>query len=198
MRLAILIPTITEREQLLNRVVAELDKQRKGHDVIIIINQDNREKTTGQKRNECISKAIELQADYIAHFDEDDLPGSNYVKRVMEGVNMGYDCCSLYGQLYIHGKPDNPFHHSIKYDHWYQDTKMYYRNPNHLNALKLSLVKDICYRDITVGEDGHYSIALQESGVLKTEYQINETIYHYFTGKKNHSIEPNIMINRTF
>jgi hypothetical protein len=64
--------------------------------------------------------------------------------------------------------------------------------------MKLSLVKDIPFEDITVGEDGRWSMAIQKAGVLKTEYQINETIYHYFTGKKNHSIEPNIMVNRTW
>lgn len=196
--LAILIPTLTERQQLLNRLLAELDKQRVDKNVIVIISEDQRQKTTGQKRNELIEEAVIQGADYVAHFDEDDLPGPNYIERNLEGVNTGVDVCSLWGQLYIHNKPQNPFHHSLIYDHWYQDKTMYMRNPNHLNCMKLSLIKDIKYQHITVGEDGQMSISLQKAGVLKTEYKINETIYHYFTGKKNHAIEPSIMINRTF
>lgn len=178
--LAILIPTLTERQQLLNRLTAELDKQRLGKEVIILINEDNGHKTTGQKRNELISAAVDLKADYIAFFDDDDLPGENYIDRMLEGMAKGVDCCSLLGRIYFKGKPGNPFHHSIKYDHWFQDDKMYYRNPNHLNCIKLDLVKDIPFKNQTIGEDGHWSIALQKAGVLKTEHEINEIIYHYY------------------
>jgi hypothetical protein len=195
---AILIPTLTERAQLLNRLISELDKQRAGKNVIIIIAEDQKQKTTGAKRNDLIQAAIENNVDYFSFHDEDDLPGPNYIKRNMEGITLGYDTNSLWGQLYVNNKPDNPFHHSLKYDHWFQDKTTYYRCNNHLNCMKLSLVKDIPFEDITVGEDGRWSMAIQKAGVLKTEYQINETIYHYFTGKKNHSIEPNIMVNRTW
>jgi hypothetical protein len=75
---------------------------------------------------------------------------------------------------------------------------MYYRCPNHLNAIKLSKVAHIKFKDITIGEDGNWSMDIQKAGVLKTEYQINETIYHYFTGKRDHSIEDKIMVNKMF
>lgn len=177
---AILIPTLSERQQLLNRVIAEIDRQRKGHDVIVITLSDNREKTTGQKRNELIQAAVNANAEYVAFVDDDDMIGENYIKRNMDGIAMGFDCNSLMGRIYFKGKPGNPFHHSIIYDHWWQDAKMYYRNPNHLNCIRLDKIKDIPFRDQTIGEDGHFSIDIQKAGVLKTEYQIKEIIYHYY------------------
>jgi cellulose synthase/poly-beta-1,6-N-acetylglucosamine synthase-like glycosyltransferase len=178
--LAILIPTLTSRAHLLERLVAELDKQRAGKNVILIIAEDQGQKTTGQKRNELVQAAVINEADYICFIDDDDLPGENYIVRMLEGMALGVDCCSLLGRIYFKGRPGNPFHHSIKYDHWYQDKNMYYRNPNHLNCIKLDLVKDIPFNDQTIGEDGHWSIALQQAGVLKNEYEINEVIYHYY------------------
>jgi hypothetical protein len=179
MKFAILIPTLTERAKLLNRLIAEFDRQRKGKDVILIIHEDQRQVTTGQKRNELIKAAIENNVEYVAFFDDDDLPSANYIDLNLKGIESKSDCNSLMGRIYFKGKPGNPFHHSIKYDHWYQDDKMYYRNPNHLNCIKLELIKDIPFKDQTIGEDGHWSIDIQKAGVLKTEFAIDEIIYHY-------------------
>lgn len=197
-KLAVLIPTLTERAKLLARLMKELDHQRKGKDVIVIHHEDQGQKTTGQKRNELIQAAVEQGAEYISFFDEDDLPGPNYIDRNLEGINAGFDTNSLWGQIYVHNKPGNPFHHSIKYAEWYQDKNFYYRCNNHLNCMKLALIKDIPFEHVTIGEDGRFSMAVKQAGVLKTEYQINETMYHYFTGRKNHALEPQIMVNTTF
>lgn len=179
-KFAILIPTLFDRTQLLNRLLDELDKQRAGKDVILIINSDNGEKTTGAKRNELIHAAVGANAEYVAFVDDDDMVSPNYIDLNMQGIEMGFDCNSLMGRIYFNGKPGNPFHHSIIYDHWYQDSKMYYRNPNHLNCIRLEKIKDIPFRDQTIGEDGHFSIDIQQAGVLKTEFQIKEIIYYYY------------------
>ena len=189
--LAILIPTLNEREQLFNRLLEQLNNQRAGKECIIIPNFDDREKSTGVKRNECLDKAREANASHVAFFDDDDLPGPNYIDLQMEVVHGNYDCGSLWGQYWENGKMSNPFHHSIIYDKWFQDSKYFYRNPNHLNCIKLELLNDIRFQDKTIGEDGHYSIDLHKAGLLKNEFQINEIIYYYFAGgKKNHSLEP--------
>jgi hypothetical protein len=200
---AILIPTTPDRQPLLDRLLKELNKQRAGHNCIIIINNTERHDkggpTTGQKRNELLDEARKQGASHIAFFDSDDLPGPNYIERNMEAVNGDYDCAELYGQYYENNKQLNPFHHSIVHDHWYQDDKFYYRNPNHLNCIKLDILKDIRFQDKTVGEDGHYSIDIQKAGILKREYPIKEIIYFYFAGdekKKNHRVEHLLAMKR--
>lgn len=197
---AILIPFTPDRRQLLNRLMAELDKQRAGHDCVIITHETEHSKdggpSTGAKRNECLDKAREINATNIAFFDSDDLPGPNYVKKNMECTIGGYDCMELWGQYYEHGKQLNPFHHSIIHDHWWQDAKYYYRNPNHLSNIRLDLLNGIRFKDISDGEDGHYSIAIHESGRLKNEYPCKEIIYYYFKNSPNHNLEPMMALKR--
>jgi hypothetical protein len=199
--LAILIPYTPDREQLLNRVIAQIHEQMKDHPVIIITNLDkghkNGGKTTGEKRNELLDAARENNASHVAFVDSDDLIGPNYIERNMEGVYANADCCELWGQYYENGKMMNPFHHSIVHDHWYQDEKFYYRNPNHLNTIKLEHFNSVVFQDKTVGEDAWMSIDMQKTGRLKVEHPIKEIIYSYFAGgRKDHSKEMAMALKR--
>src|SRR5688572_13257690 len=184
--LAILIPYTPDRQRLYDRVTAQLNEQIGNHPVLILSKLTEHSKqggpTTGEKRNRLLDMAREVNASHIAFIDSDDLISPRYIDAVMPGVYGDYDCCELWGQYYENGKQFNPFHHSIVHDHWWQDDKFYYRNPNHLNVIKLDLLKNIRFQDKTIGEDGHFSIDLQKAGVLKKEYPIKEIIYYYFKG----------------
>lgn len=184
--LALLIPYTHDRQALYDRVVRQINDQISFHPVIIIPELTKHSKqggpTTGAKRNILLDKARQAGASHVAFIDSDDLISPNYIEAVMPAVYGGYDCAELWGMYYENGKQFNPFHHSIIHDHWWQDSKFYYRNPNHLNTIKLSLLKDIRYQDKTVGEDGHFSIDIQKAGVLKREYPVKEIIYYYFKG----------------
>lgn len=195
-KFAILIASLHERKHLLDRLLKVLYKQindlGKGNEIQVIVNLDNRQKTTGRKRNELLEEARIRGAQYIAFFDDDDLPGPTYMIRNMEGIKQGVDCCSLMGRIYFGPKSGNPFHHSIKYDHWWQDDILYYRCPNHLNAIKLSCLETISFQEKNFGEDAHYSLDIQKAGLLKTEYDTKDIIYSYFTGKKDLKMETEI------
>lgn len=194
---AILIPTTYDRQRLYDRVVDQLTKQIGNKECVIIPNLTKRwtegGPTTGFKRNEGLDSARAINASHIAFVDSDDLVGPNYIERNMEAVYGNYDCAELWGQYYENNKQFNPFHHSIIHDHWHQDDRFYYRNPNHLNCIRLDHLKDIKFQDKTIGEDAHYSIDIQKTGRLKNEYPIKEIIYYYFSGKpeiKNYAMEP--------
>lgn len=207
MKLALLIPTTPDRKEVLDRLKSEIlrqmnelgllggvgvmDSEGIGEvDVCIFVNEDNKQKTTGKKRNELMQLAVQAEAKYIAFIDDDDLPGPTYIKRGMEVVESHCDCGELWGTLYINGRKDTrPFHHSIEYKEWFEDSKAYYRCPNHLNFIKLDLVKDIPFPDQIIGEDGQWSVhRVQPAGVLKTMYLIPEVIYHYYSGNPKHEI----------
>lgn len=195
---AILIPTTPERRPLLARLMTELDKQRAGHECIIIQYETPTEKnggpTTGAKRNALIDEAIAQGATHIAFFDDDDLPGPTYVQRNMEAVEGNYDCAELYGRIYFHNKPGNIFHHSNIYKEWFQDDKMYYRMPNHLNCVKLEHYNGVRFQEKTVGEDFWASDDLRKTGRLVNQYPIKEVIYHYYCGKRNYKLEPGLLL----
>lgn len=195
--LAILIPYTPERQQLYDRLLSYLVPQCRGHQAIILpslaTRHDKGGLTTGARRNELLDKARHYNASHVAFFDSDDLPGPNYVARNMEGVMRDADVCELYGRIYFHNKPGNVFHHSVVHDHWWQDKKMYYRMPNHLNCIALRHLSDIRFQDKTVGEDFWYSEDIRKTGRLKIEYKIPEVIYHYFNGNKNHNLESKLV-----
>lgn len=199
--LAILIPWTYDRQKLFDRVAQQLLRQRV--DEVILLDEVDQGHaagglTTGTKRNKLINRCMELGV--ITHFafvDSDDLIGPNYIQHQVAAMRGDYDCAELWGQYYENGKMLNPFHHSIQHDHWWQDKSYYYRCPNHLNCMKLEKVKDIKFRDITIGEDGNWSMDIQKAGVLKKEYPIKEIIYYYFAGgRKDHAKEPQMALSR--
>lgn len=201
--LALLIPYTFDIQQLYERVYKQLIDQISYHPVTVLSyptpHSNHGGPSTGIKRNWLLDRARDMRASHIAFIDSDDLIGPNYIEAVMPGVYGDYDCCELWGQYYVLGKPGMPFHHSIIHKEWWQDDKAYYRNPNHLSVIKLEHLHDIRFQDKTVGEDGHYSIDIQKTGRLKKEYPIKEIIYHYFDGdkaRKNHAIEPMIAEER--
>jgi hypothetical protein len=178
--LAILIPTLSERQQLFNRVMKALDKQRVGKNVIIIYSEDQRGLTTGEKRNSLIKAALHENADYIAFLDDDDLPGATYIQRGLEVAASGLDCGELWGNYYVKGKLVKPFHHYLGCTHAWEDGNKFHRPPNHLNFMNLSLVKDFLFQDKTFGEDMTWAMEIQKKKVFKTMYPISDIIYHYY------------------
>lgn len=186
--LAILIPTTPDRQRLFSRLINELSRQiPSGANVKFFPNVDNKEKTTGQKRNELIQMAVDAKAKYIAFFDDDDMPGPTYIQRGLETVASGLDCAELWGRIYFKGVAGNPFHHYIDCVNpktgkreWWQDNNHYARTINHLNFIRLDLVKDVKFPEQSFGEDGVWSMKISDAGILKTEYKVQEVTYHYF------------------
>lgn len=190
-KLGILIPTIVGREQYLQRLLDILNPQIdqfKG-DVQLFILSDNREKTIGEKRNILTQMAVEAGCTHRAFIDDDDTVTEDYLELNMPGVYGDYDCNSLVGIYSVNGvvNPDKHiFIHSLKFDHWYEDEHYYYRNPNHLNVVKLDLIKDIKFQEKNFGEDGCWSEDIHKAGVLKREYHIAKPFYNYlFRSKPN-------------
>lgn len=192
MKLAILIPTLESRSDILKRcmttLIAQILHAKADEDVKILTLLDNGEMTTGEKRNQLVSDAAELGFEAYAFMDDDDLPGPTYIQRGLEFVASGMDCASLVGQIYWNGKPGKPFFHSLAYTEWFEDEKYYYRMPNHLNFVRMDKVKDIKFSAQNFGEDGKWSYAVRDAGVLKTEFKIDEVTYHYFCGEPKHAL----------
>lgn len=186
--LMILIPTTPDRKQLLDRLTDELVKQIGSQNVLIAINEDNYERTTGAKRNELIDCAYDYQTNVIAFHDSDDMPGETYIQRGLEFADSGMDTAELWGDIYWNGKKGKPFRHYLGCTHAWEDNVQYHRPPNHLNFWKLDLIKDFKFQDKTFGEDMTWAMEIQNAGIVKTMYPISETIYNYFCGHPKHEI----------
>lgn len=201
-KLAILIPTIVGRELYLERVLDILKKQTKTWEVLekwiigtdfgwILIESDNKELTIGAKRNKLTMWALALGATHRAFIDDDDTVSYDYIELNMPGVLGDYDCNSLVGIYTVNGVKDPKKHvfiHSLKYDHAWEDATFYYRPPNHLNVIKLQLIKDFKFNDSNFGEDMANAMDIHNAKVLKTEYSIDKPFYNYLFRTKHNGI----------
>ena len=178
MILSVLICTIQGRETLFSRLLQLLNNQ--AHpDVEILFEKDNKEITTGEKRNILLERA---SGEYCCFVDDDDLVCPNYVSRILDAVQTRPDCVGFTGQIsFAKQGIQRDFIHSLQYSTWFTRDNVYYRCPNHLNPVRTELARAVGYKPITVSEDSDFSNRLFP--LLKTCVDIPKPhLYFYLTG----------------
>jgi glycosyltransferase involved in cell wall biosynthesis len=184
MKWSILIPSLFEREHLLNRLLNALHQQIhecKAEGVEIVIRTDNRELSIGAKRNQLIEMA---KGEYFCFFDDDDLPENNYIKLILEAIEQNPDVIPINGYMTIRGENPIGWEMGLEYErktitNHLGQVQGYEAPPNHLAVFKRSLVKNYLFQDISWGEDSEWADRLKNNNVLKTQIRIKEKIYHY-------------------
>lgn len=182
--ITIMIPTLDNRVDLLNRLINELNYQigDKIEQIKISVLKEHQHLSIGHRRNILLNNA---DTKYVCFFDDDDMPTPIFINSIYSGALLDTDCCSLKGIYTVNGQNPEVFEHSIKYNAWktnegviYPEIK-YERPPNHLNCIKTEIAKQLLFKEISHGEDNDWSNRLHESGKIKTEYYISEPIYNY-------------------
>lgn len=182
-KLSVLICSIKGREILLQGLMKIL-KGQITNDVEILVETDNKEMTTGAKRNILLERA---RGDYIAFVDDDDIVSDDYVSKILKAIETSPDCCGIEGEI-DHIKRMRPgiryrrrckqkFIHSNRYTKWYEQNEIYYRCPNHLNPIKRILAGQIMFPEKNQAEDRDFSLRILQ--LLKTEVYIEGIIYYY-------------------
>lgn len=187
--LSILIPTLPEPdridffqglwEQIISITPIEY------MDEIEIIKDDRPRKSlpggisTGLKRGDLYKKANGI---YSWQIDDDDILFPNAIKDVFEACKTGADVIGINGIITTNGS--NLREWEIRLNHPFQaiikDGKEYYlRHPNHITPMKTEIAKQIPFEDKTIFEDYHWSVALKNSGLLKTQTIVEAPVYHY-------------------
>lgn len=176
--LTILIPTLPKRESFLDRLHSELSRQIRDIPSACVSINTNYDTTIdiGTKRNRMMA---EVDTEYMAFFDDDDMPGPNYIKHLMEGINKGVDCCSLTGIITTDGANPKKFIHSIQYTEMFERDNTYFRPVMHINCLKTEHARQAVFPEWRFSEDSKWALDLMAKGVLKTEHRIDEVIYNY-------------------
>ena len=183
MILSILIPTIPERAASFNNLFFELNFQiemQNAFGLVEIITDDSEKgiKSIGQKRNDLLNKAT---GEYVCFVDDDDKVANNYLRLILKALQNKPDCVSLKGVITTDGQMPRIFEHSIKYNEYKTTHNLvtYERYPNHLNAIKHSIASQFKFPEINFGEDTDWATQINQSGLLKKEYYIDEVIYYY-------------------
>ncbi len=180
MLLSILICHLKSRRKLLERLGVCLGPQIIGNaDVEVLVESDQGEITTGEKRNRLLRRAI---GSWVCMVDDDDLVSDDFVSRILEALKSTPDVVGMEGTLFRSGQLPRKFVHSIRYDKWEEDArKVFVRSPNHLNPVRREFALQTLYPNKTVGEDFDYSMRLKP--LLKTEVMIDTgPIYFYHAG----------------
>jgi glycosyltransferase involved in cell wall biosynthesis len=150
--LSILICSLHSRTDKLNRLMDVLNKQTNDK-VEILVKSDNGEMPIGRKRNLLLDEA---QGKYVAFVDDDDLVSLDYVSKILEATQTDPDCCGLQGIITFQGQSPRMFIHSLQYKEWFEKNNIYYRCPNHLNAIKRELSLATKFPESNFGEDQRF------------------------------------------
>jgi hypothetical protein len=178
---SICILTVPERENKLQKLLKKLTETTPysfKHRIEIIVNSDNKQKTVGQKRNECVLKA---KGKYISFIDDDDMVSDAYIPKICRKLNSNlYDGIGFWGLYYVNDNPTMWFNHANINGGHFKDNLGRQRRPlNHLNPIKTEISKQILYPEKNYGEDSDYCDKLLNSGLIKNEYNFEEVMYHY-------------------
>jgi hypothetical protein len=179
-KLSILIPSLEERKPKLEQLKAELANQIGKRNVEVLSLSDNRQMSIGQKRNMLLTQST---GEYVSFVDDDDMVSLDYIEKVLNALTKNPDCSSLTGEIVFSDGYSRPFIHSLRYSQWIDDHegKVYYRPPNHLNAVRRAIAVQVGFPLWNSGEDRSFSMGIRH--FLKKEEWIDGVIYNYKCSK---------------
>lgn len=176
-KLSILIPTVHEREELLNTLVNSLTAQATGLPVEIIHLSDNKEISIGEKRKQLYNKASGL---YSVQVDDDDMLASTYIVDVLDAIDTKPDCVGYLEEINCN-ETKKIACHSNRFSDWgtNQDGYDYVRTIFFKDVINTEIARKTGVRDIRFGEDHDFAKRLKLSGLLQREFFIDKTMYFY-------------------
>jgi glycosyltransferase involved in cell wall biosynthesis len=176
-KLSILMCGLKDREPLLMNLAKILKTQGDGR-IEILANIDAGESSIGKKRNELLYSA---KGEYVCFVDDDDMISPYYISKILNGIETNPDCVGIKGVIVQRNIQPRIFIHSVQYKDWYEENKIYYRCPNHLNPIKREIAKQVGFPDVSYHEDQNFSLRVKD--LLKTESFIDEPLYFYYPSK---------------
>ena len=180
-KLSILIPTLENRKfhlgNMVKNISAQINALENPDDCELLVYSDNREKTTGHKRNVLLGRA---KGKFTVFVDDDDKLAVNYIQLILEAIdnNPDIDAIGIRGQYSEDGRKPSPFETSLKHN-WELKDGWYLRTINHISPIKRIHALRVRFPDITIGEDYKYTMALKSLNILKKEVVIKQPIYFY-------------------
>lgn len=195
MEFSILIPTLVSRKETRVSLLRNLCGQIKpiceimedcdtyrierfmGEKVEIIVVEDNKQITTGEKRNLLLSLA---KGRYISFVDCDDWVSQNYVDLILKAITSNVDTIGISGWITTNGADEIGWELSKDFEDRTisrNNHTFYERRTNHLSPVKKELALMAKFPNKSNAEDRDYSAALNK--FLKTEVKIPDLIYHY-------------------
>lgn len=177
--LTICIPTVIGRERQFDGLVEEIKRQGHGYPVDILSYCDDKEISIGAKRNVLYQEA---KGEYCLMVDDDDKLVPDFIPVVFKYLKDHPDCVT-YLEKVIENGVERISCHSNRFKEWGSHVEGYHyvRMPFFKDIIRTDICKAIPVPDVRYGEDHKWSIALKESGLIKTEAFIDKILYVYTT-----------------
>lgn len=199
-KLGIIILTLESRRKEFKELYSELQKQiieNKLLDKIKIYPVlDNGYHPIGYKRNKGV---IEADAEYVCHFDDDDIPSKTYIKDIYEATKSSPDVITFNAEVTYDGENPETMYFNIKnkrnesfaneIDGVFKRYRL--RMPCHLNPIKRKVALQFPFNIIMKqgaknrnergdrGSDVDFSIELVNRKILKKAEHIDKILYYY-------------------
>ena len=179
-KLSILIPSVPERMNHLQRIIDELYKQSQNKPVEILVMLENKKRTTGEKRNILIEQA---QGDYIVFVDDDDRVESNYIDTLCSTIdgNPGVDCIVFDVLVTTNGENPKVCKYGKEFEYG-SDANFYYRKPNHIMCYARRIATQHKFLNKSYYEDDEWAARVSKD--IVHQKRVPATLYYYDYIKK--------------
>ena len=179
--LSVLTPTLDSRVDFFKKITNELNRQiselpNKG-EIEVLSYLDNRQKTTGFKRNALLKKSKGL---FIVFVDDDDKIHKEYLFEILKAIknNPDIDAIGIQG-LYSEDRVNySPFETSLKHD-WETKDGWHLRTINHISPIRREHAIKVEFPNLGYKEDFIWTMELKKTGLLKKEVVIKKPMYIY-------------------
>lgn len=177
---AILVPTLGERRDMFERLMAGLLPQLDpyGGRVRVIGWHNDGSPSLPKIRQRMVETA---GTEYVSFIDDDDVVHPDYVRRIVAALDERPDYVGFQVQCYSDGHPIAVAYHSLEYKRWRNFPGRFERDISHVNPIRTQLALTASFSRARVGqaEDRNWADQLRRSKVLKTQVLIPHILYHY-------------------
>lgn len=174
MKWQILVPTIPHRHDKLLRLIRAIAEQRGPvADMAVLVHRDNLELGYTAKCQALLDAAT---ADYVSFIDDDDLPGPDYVPRILDALEGDPDYVGFHVDYSVDGVYQCRFTHSLIYSDWGDDRT---RDISHLNPIRREIAVKGRFEGPDQGSDSNWASQIRESGLCSSEFMIDAPMYLY-------------------
>lgn len=179
--LSILLPTTIDRRikfyTLLEHLLAQVNDYNNDGEIEILIDEDNKEKSIGRKRQDLLERAT---GEFVVGIDSDDSIHNDYIGKIYKALKDSpeIDHVGFLERCYMDGVSSLSIF-SIMHQQWAENIGGYdhIRCANPKSVIRRTKALQVGYQDIRFGEDRIFSEAV--TPLLNSEIFIEEELYYY-------------------
>lgn len=171
--LSILIPTLPERSEQLNKLLAIIEPQLTNEVEVILDSRAKLDVSIGLKREALYHRARGI---YSVQIDDDDTIPEFYVKEILEAIKQNPDCIGYKEHCTINGEFNDSII-SISNKRWYSINKTHFRTPHFKTPILTNICRKVGVKDMRFGEDHDFAVRIFP--LLIKEVFIPLQMYYY-------------------